>query len=352
MKSNKILKLSIYGLCVLFLIFGCYVFKYSYSSNFSYLNSSNTSIIQNRIVDQKKLMLQSNTVCSSISDKSLCVEGLSGNVYISNKNSDKWAILIHGYTSCGNSIYSSFGAIYEALGYNVLAPDLRGHGNSAGSVSFGYLESLDIYDWIKDLNSNWNRYGVNVSPGTIIVHGHSLGAATTLQLATNPDIAAAASNPYTKNLTQLKVKGFIEEAGFTSLIGLYKDSSYTNSSTIINSFIDSIAAEYVFEQYNYNFGLTVNNFSKYSNVFSNGRIFPAGSKIMAIHGTQDNIVPVANIDRLVDNVTPGILVYTWKPNDVVHSALNNDYNKLKYAGLISNFTKCVENSNCKSINWY
>ena len=79
---------------------------------------------------------------------------------------------------------------------------------------FGYLESLDIYDWIKDLNENYSvRYGVKTAPSTIIVHGISLGGATTLQLSTNPDIAAAKGMPYTKNLTQLNVKGFVDDCG-------------------------------------------------------------------------------------------------------------------------------------------
>mgnify|MGYP006898639041 CR=1 FL=1 len=45
----------------------------------------------------------------------------------------------------------------------------------------------------------------------IIVHGISLGGATTLQLATNPDIASASDNVYNQNLDNLHVKGFIDE---------------------------------------------------------------------------------------------------------------------------------------------
>ena len=111
--------------------------------------------------------------------------------------------------------------MYIEQGYNVIAPDLRGFGSSVGSVAMGYLESLDVYDWIKDLNANWKtRYGVTKAPKNIIVHGVSLGGATTLQLATNPDIALSNRGPYTNNLTSLNVKGFVDDCGYTSMSGI------------------------------------------------------------------------------------------------------------------------------------
>ena len=108
----------------------------------------------------------------------------------------------------------------ESQGFNVLAPDLRGFGASSGSVAMGYLESLDVYDWIKDLNATPAKYGVSTAPKTIVVHGISLGGATTLQLATNPDIAAANGGPYTRSLTDLNVKGFVDDCGYTSMSGI------------------------------------------------------------------------------------------------------------------------------------
>ncbi len=98
--------------------------------------------------------------------------------------SDKWVILIHGNAMKSKQMFNATGKMYTDNGYNVLAPDLRGAGDSGGSVAMGYLESLDVYDWIKDLNNNYQtRYGVSTAPSTIIVHGVSLGGATTLQVA-------------------------------------------------------------------------------------------------------------------------------------------------------------------------
>lgn len=349
MRNNEYKKYLIYSLCFVFLVFGGISLKYSSFTNVSQNSFSDSAGIQNKIVDYKVLTIKSNTVCSTISDKSHCVDKLSANAYISDKSSNKWVVLIHGYTGNGNSMYNSYGAMYENQGYNILTPDLRGHGSSGGGVAFGYLESLDIYDWIKDLNNNWSGYGVSVAPNTIIVHGHSLGGATTLQLATNPDIAKASGTaPYTKSLTQLKVKGFIDDAGFSSIIGISPDISYTNSSKIINSFIDAMSAEAFLNEYN--IGLTVDNFAKYSNAFSNGRAFPSGSKVMVIHGLNDDTVPIVNADRVIDNVSPGILVHTWKASDAAHYSLNTEKNINTYTKLVENFTKCVENTSCKSIS--
>lgn len=180
------------------------------------LNGSNKEVLRTT------LTMKSNTVCEDDGiDNKYCVEKLNARVYIADENSDKWAVLVHGYMMSGSLMYSAVGSMYTEQGYNVIAPDLRGFGSSDGSVAMGYLESLDVYDWIKDLNANWkDRYGVTKAPTSIIVHGVSLGGATTLQLATNPDIAAASGAPYTNNLTSLNVKGFVDDCGYTSMSGI------------------------------------------------------------------------------------------------------------------------------------
>ena len=181
----------------------------------------NTNIGGNSSIVSKTLTLKSYTVCETIGgDYCLSDNGLSANVYISDANSNKWAVLLHGVNMTGKQIYSTLGEMYTSQGYNVIAPDLRGAGKSEGKVAMGYLESLDTYDWIKDLNTNYARYGVNSKPETIVVHGVSLGSATTLQLATNPDIASASGGVYSANLTELNVKGFVDDCGYASMTGI------------------------------------------------------------------------------------------------------------------------------------
>lgn len=316
----------------------------------NHVYSFDNDTIQGRVAT-KTLTLKSSTVCSFTSDQSYCLNNLNSNVYVTDVNSDKWVVLLHGFNCKGTDIYSWFGPIYEYLGYNIIAPDLRGHGSTPGEVSWGYLDSLDVYDWIKDLNSNWDKYGVSVAPDTIIVQGHSMGAATTLQLATNPDIAnASGSFPYTKNLTQLKVKGFIDGAGYTSLSSIAAHISniqYTSSSFVLNNVLDSIIGDYLIDKYK--IGLNGNNYDKYANVFSRGRKFPVGSKVMIIHGSDDTTVPYSNANVVVSNVSPGILVHNWNIQGVGHNPISEG-TYVEYAKLIYNFTQCIDNVNCTSIN--
>jgi len=93
--------------------------------------------------------------------------------------SDKTAILVHGYSSWHGSM-GGFAQYYlESLGYNVLLPDLRGHGKSEGNyLGFGWHDRLDILKWIDELN-RW-------MDGQIILHGVSMGGSTVLMTSGEP----------------------------------------------------------------------------------------------------------------------------------------------------------------------
>ena len=85
----------------------------------------------------------------------------------------RWALCMHGY----HDTYESMGAIarhYNDMGWHVLLPDQRGHGQSEGDyVGWGYDERLDIVGWV-----NWI---VRKDPDAeILLHGVSMGAASVL----------------------------------------------------------------------------------------------------------------------------------------------------------------------------
>lgn len=66
-----------------------------------------------------------------------------------------------------------------ALGYNVLLPDLRGHGSSAGRyMTFGFLEKDDLARAIEAMRERW---GAN--PNRVGVHSCSAGSSVALALA-------------------------------------------------------------------------------------------------------------------------------------------------------------------------
>lgn len=117
-------------------------------------------------------------------------------IYYKNNGSHLYAISCHGFTGdpSQNNIYAR--RFYE-MGYNVLLPYLRGHGQSEHSYStMGWLDRLDIIDWI-------NYIVEKDHDAKIVLHGASMGAVTVMN-ATGEDLPA-------------NVICCIEDCGFTTL---------------------------------------------------------------------------------------------------------------------------------------
>ena len=105
------------------------------------------------------------------------------------QESDIFVIVVHGYTSSprGMGIYAKE---YHNKGYNVILPSLNGHGDSeANKITMGWHDRLDLIDWINFIVENYPE-------SKIIIHGESMGSATTMMatgenLPTNVKVAVA-----------------------------------------------------------------------------------------------------------------------------------------------------------------
>ena len=115
------------------------------------------------------------------------------------ENSNRWAILVHGYGRDGTYAYD-YAEEYLKRGWNVLVPDLRAAGESEGKfITMGALESRDVFDWAEKIISD--------NPDAkIILHGVSMGAATVMM--------TAALEP--KNLCAV-----VEDCGYTSAYEMF-----------------------------------------------------------------------------------------------------------------------------------
>ena len=98
---------------------------------------------------------------------------LHGMEFRNPENTNVWVIVLHGWTNVKREV-SSYAMEHYKRGFNVLIPDLRGHGNSESKyVTMGWLDRLDVVDWINSI--------VKENPkAKIILHGVSMGAATTM----------------------------------------------------------------------------------------------------------------------------------------------------------------------------
>lgn len=121
------------------------------------------------------------------------------------------AVVLHGYTD--NSIRMMMIAYMYSrqLGYNVLLPDLYGHGLTDGEmIRMGYLDRLDVLRWIETADE---LFGSSFSGVRVVVHGISMGAATAMMV----------SGEVQHGLHQLPyVKCFVADCGYTSVWDQFK----------------------------------------------------------------------------------------------------------------------------------
>lgn len=118
----------------------------------------------------------------------------------SRKAEGRTAVVVHGYTN--NSIdMLHIARIYnKETHYNVVLPDLHGHGLSQGDdIQMGWFDRLDVLKWI-DLAPN--MFSTVADSMRLVVHGISMGAATTM----------CVSGEHTPDY----VKCFVEDCGYTS----------------------------------------------------------------------------------------------------------------------------------------
>lgn len=111
---------------------------------------------------------------------------------------DRTAVIVHGYTD--NAVRMlMIGYLYNHdLGCNILLLDLHYHGESEGrAIRMGWKDRLDVLRWMDVAN------GLFGGRTRMVVHGISMGAATTMMVSGEPQ------RPY--------VKCFVEDCGYTSV---------------------------------------------------------------------------------------------------------------------------------------
>ena len=229
---------------------------------------------------------------------------------VKNENkTDKWAIVVHGYTSEGKLLSSKAKHLYN-MGYNVLVPDLRSHGSSEGDyIGMGWHDRLDIIDWI--------NYIVKNNPNSeIALHGTSMGSATVLMVSGEK----LPSN----------VKAIVADCGYTSV---YDEFSYQLKQLFnlpafpIMNFSDVVT--HIRAGYCLNDASAINQVKK------------STTPILYIHGDKDDFVPYYMMDKLYNATNSEKEKLTIEGGEHANSDLVNP--KLYWSTVNSFLEKYIEN---------
>ena len=183
------------------------------------------------------------------------------------ENSNRWAVLIHGYGRDGTFAYD-YAEEYLKRGWNVLIPDLRASGESQGQfITMGALESQDILNWTEKIPAD----------SKIILHGVSMGAATALM--------TAAHNP--KNLIAV-----VEDCGYTSAYEMF--TAQLNKIFGLPEYPVMLCADLVCK---FKTGVKISDAAPLE-VVDKIKV-----PILFIHGDEDGLVPFDMMTKLYDKAT-------------------------------------------------
>ena len=203
-------------------------------------------------------------------------------------NSNNWAIVLHGWTNVKRE-HASYAMEFYRRGYNVLLPDLRGHGDSESKyVSMGWLDRLDVVDWAYSI--------ANENPkAKIIIHGVSMGGATTM-MATGEELPS-------------NVVLAIEDCGFSGVKDIFVDQcirKYHLPPKIIipaASLVNKLMNGYFFGE-----ASTIKQLKK------------SNTPTLFMHGDKDDFVLPENLDKVYDACAAPKEKYVFKgPEHAVSS---------------------------------
>lgn len=206
---------------------------------------------------------------SNYSDKYIeSYDKLQLHSYVVNQNSNKWAIVVHGYGGSGKLMSDKSKYFYD-MGYNVLIPDLRGHGKSEGDyIGMGWKDRLDIISWI--------NFIIKENPNAeIVLHGTSMGAATVLMTSG-------------ENLPS-NVKAIVADCAYTSA---WDEFSYQLETYL------KVPSYYILNVTNMVTKLKAGYSLKEASALE--CVKKATVPILFIHGDKDKFVPYSMMDKLYD----------------------------------------------------
>ena len=307
MKKEKILKIIIAILLILILLgVGLTEVIGNYFVNYAIARSgaggdrkiSQESTIEvlgedEKIIENNKKIAKENSEkwSEAIQQKQVEVKAndnitLRGTEYLNQEETNKWAIILHGYRSNPSSVLT-IGEHFSEKGYNVLIPSMRACADSEGEyVGMGWLDKEDLKCWINlIIEENKNA--------EIILHGSSMGAATVL-MASGDELPA-------------NVKNIIADSGYTSVWDIFASEAKARFNLpefpVLNMF-----------------QIVANRKAKYDikEASSLEQVKKSKTPILFIHGDKDDFVPEYMCEKIYDETN------CKKEKLIIHGAGHTD----------------------------
>lgn len=266
---KKILKgILILGLVAFLLVccFSLYIGNYLY--DYTLNPYSEHTLLENLIPDEDAQLEAQQWMNENSQDVFIeSIDHLQLHSYYIEQESDVYMIMVHGYRGDGTTILSPIKQM-KKQGYNLLIPDLRGHGQSEGDyIGMGWDDRLDILLWIDYiLQKNANA--------SIILYGVSMGGATVMNVS-GEDLPS-------------QVKAIIEDCGYTSVWDVFKahfDMTLWQSEIALHmaSLVTKMRAGYYLGE-----------------VQPIEQVKKSQTPLLFIHGECDDFVPVSMVDELYE----------------------------------------------------
>ncbi|MGG7058822.1 alpha/beta hydrolase [Clostridium tertium] len=218
------------------------------------------------VVNETLVWLLNKSNYSNVYIKSFDNLTMHGYKILNENSSNKWVITVHGYTSKGLYM-SNYAKRFYDMGYSILIPDLRGHGESEGNyIGMGWYDRLDILKWI-DLILNENENS------KIILHGVSMGAAT-VSMTSGEELPS-------------NIKAIISDCGYTSV---WEQFSHQLKSMYSLPNFPIMNASSAIARFKAGYGLKEASALK--------QVEKSKTPILFIHGDEDDFVPYKMMDEL------------------------------------------------------
>ncbi len=206
------------------------------------------------------------------------------------------AVIVHGYTDNAVRMLHIGYLYHHDLQYNILLPDLRYSGLSDGThLQMGWLDRLDVLRWMQTAYSRFSRED---HEARIVVHGISMGGATTVCVSGEPQ--------------ESYVRCFVEDCGFTSVWDEFEGE--LRQQFRLPAFPLLYTADYL-TRWRYGWGFREASACR--------QIVKCTLPMLFIHGDKDTFVPTWMADSLYA-AKPGTKEL-WKTAGVGHASSYRTY---------------------------